>query len=118
MRGAFGDPTVILERAISNPRHIEIQVFADRYRNAVHLGEREVPLLKLCNRICHLVGGDAVGPPIGAFHATLVFRRRRMPLQSVADDGQSSKRPPIPVETPVTWGEPQYSDVSAARPLR
>jgi geranyl-CoA carboxylase alpha subunit len=40
-QGAFGDPTVILERAIVEPRHIEIQVFGDRYGNAVHLGERD-----------------------------------------------------------------------------
>src|SRR5882757_11231494 len=30
-QGAFGDPTVILERAIVDPRHIEVQVFGDRY---------------------------------------------------------------------------------------
>jgi geranyl-CoA carboxylase alpha subunit len=40
-QGAFGDPTVILERAIIDPRHIEIQVFGDRYGNAIHLGERD-----------------------------------------------------------------------------
>ncbi|KQT13119.1 acetyl/propionyl/methylcrotonyl-CoA carboxylase subunit alpha [Ramlibacter sp. Leaf400] len=38
---AFGDATVILERAIEAPRHVEIQVFADRQGNAVHLGERD-----------------------------------------------------------------------------
>src|SRR5260370_37075881 len=38
-QGAFGDPNVILERAIVDPRHIEIQAFGDRSRNAVHLGE-------------------------------------------------------------------------------
>ena len=38
---AFGDPNVILERAIVEPRHIEIQIFADRYGNAIHLGERD-----------------------------------------------------------------------------
>jgi geranyl-CoA carboxylase alpha subunit len=38
---AFGDPTVILERAIVEPRHIEIQVFGDRYGHAIHLGERD-----------------------------------------------------------------------------
>jgi geranyl-CoA carboxylase alpha subunit len=43
-QGAFGDPTVILERAIVDPRHIEIQVFGDRYGNAVHLGERDCSL--------------------------------------------------------------------------
>ncbi|UPJ49461.1 acetyl-CoA carboxylase biotin carboxylase subunit [Bradyrhizobium sp. 200] len=40
-QGAFGDPTVILERAIVDPCHIEIQVFGDRYGNAIHLGERD-----------------------------------------------------------------------------
>src|SRR5689334_22463862 len=40
-KAAFGDGAVILERAIANPRHIEIQVFGDRYGNAIHLGERD-----------------------------------------------------------------------------
>ncbi len=38
---AFGNPTVYLEKFLENPRHIEIQVIADSFRNAVYLGERD-----------------------------------------------------------------------------
>ncbi len=38
---AFGDPSVYLEKVVVRPRHIEIQVFADKQGNVVHLGERE-----------------------------------------------------------------------------
>jgi acetyl-CoA carboxylase, biotin carboxylase subunit len=38
---AFGDATVYLEKAIINPRHVEIQVLGDRHGNVVHLFERD-----------------------------------------------------------------------------
>jgi geranyl-CoA carboxylase alpha subunit len=38
---AFGSTEMILERAILEPRHIELQVFADDYGNVVHMGERD-----------------------------------------------------------------------------
>jgi len=38
---AFGNPEVYLEKFLQNPRHIEIQILADNYRNAVYLYERD-----------------------------------------------------------------------------
>ena len=41
---AFGDPNILIERFVKNPRHIEIQVFADSHGQAVHLFERDCSL--------------------------------------------------------------------------
>ncbi len=38
---AFGDPAVYIEKLIERPRHIEIQIAADKHGNVIHLGERE-----------------------------------------------------------------------------
>ena len=43
-RGSFGDDTLLVERWIDRPRHIEIQVLADGHGNVLHLGERECSL--------------------------------------------------------------------------
>ena len=43
-RSSFGDDRVLIERCITRPRHVEVQVFADAHGNAVHLFERDCSL--------------------------------------------------------------------------
>ncbi|MFG2196161.1 acetyl/propionyl/methylcrotonyl-CoA carboxylase subunit alpha [Streptomyces sp. NPDC048639] len=50
-RGSFGDDTLLVERWIDGPRHIEIQVLADGFGHAIHLGERECSLQRRHQKI-------------------------------------------------------------------
>jgi len=64
--GAFGDPTVILERAILNPRHIEIQVFGDAFGHAIHLGERDCSVQRRHQKLIEEAPSPAVSPQLRA----------------------------------------------------
>lgn len=39
--GAFGDGSIYIEKFIKNPKHIEVQILADKYGNVLHIGERD-----------------------------------------------------------------------------
>ena len=59
---AFGDGEVYIEKAILNPRHIEIQILADEHGNIVYLGERECSLQRRHQKVVEEAPSPIVDP--------------------------------------------------------
>ena len=73
-KSSFGDDRVFVEKFIENPRHIEIQVLADKHGNVIHLGERECSIQRRNQKVVE----EAPSPLLDA--AT----REQMGAQAVA----------------------------------
>ncbi|MGK0524941.1 MAG: geranyl-CoA carboxylase alpha subunit [Pseudomonadales bacterium] len=63
---AFGDDELILEKAVIEPRHVEIQVFADRHGNAVYLGERDCSIQRRHQKVVEEAPSPFVTPELRA----------------------------------------------------
>jgi acetyl-CoA carboxylase biotin carboxylase subunit len=59
---AFGDGEVYIEKAILNPRHVEIQILADEHGNIVYLGERECSLQRRHQKVVEEAPSPVVDP--------------------------------------------------------
>ena len=63
-RSAFGDGRVFLERYVTNPRHVEIQVLADTFGHTIHLGERECSIQRRHQKIVEETPSPALTPEL------------------------------------------------------
>jgi len=77
-KGAFGDESVYLEKALVRPRHVEIQVLADHCGNAVHLFERECSIQRRHQKVIEESPSPLLTPELrermGALAVALVRR--------------------------------------------
>lgn len=61
---AFGDGAVFIERFVTNPRHIEIQVLADEHGNTVHLFERECSIQRRHQKVIEEAPSSILTPEV------------------------------------------------------
>src|SRR5262249_39060651 len=65
-RAAFGGDRVFLEKLVESGRHVEIQIFADRYGHAVHLGERDCSVQRNHQKLIEESPSPAIGNDLRA----------------------------------------------------
>jgi len=82
-QSAFGDGTLLIERYLPEPRHIEVQVFADAHGNCVHLGDRDCSIQRRHQKLIEEAPAPDLPPLVReSLHAAGVLVARNIGYRS------------------------------------